>query len=151
LFGRACRIACDRDERVDVGREREDLRLAAEAAAKPPAAPGGPSAKRIKFATVDQANDGEVGGLDGEKVIAAYARFEALTGGPPEPNEELTLDQLSSLYALLNGNTAPYVDFAVWGPYVHRIAKKVRMTGMVIGQKGELKNVEISGPSSYTD
>ena len=43
-------------------RKREDLRLAAEAATKPPTAPGGPGAKRIKLSTVaDQANDSEVG------------------------------------------------------------------------------------------
>ncbi len=51
----------------------------------------------------------------------------------------------------MNGKSAPYLDFAVWGPYGHRIAKKVQMTGMVIGHKGELKNVEIFGPSSFAD
>ena len=85
------------------------------------------------------------------KVTEAYARFASLTGGPPEPQEDLTLDQLSSLFALVSGTSAPYVDFAVWGPYGHRIAKKVRMTGMVIGHKGELKNIEIYEPACVAD
>ncbi len=74
-----------------------------------------------------------------------------LTGGPPEPHEELTLDELSSLFSWVDSPSAPYVGFAVWGPYGHLIAKKASMTGMVIGRKGELKNIEIYGPACFAD
>jgi hypothetical protein len=149
LFGSACRIACGRDLRAEEARKQATR--AAEATDKPSVS-AAPPGKRIKLSTVaDQANDGEVTELDAASVTAAYARFEALTGGAPEPHEELTLDQLSSLHSLLHGTTAPYVDFAVWGPYGHRIAKKVRMTGLVIGHHGELKPVEIFGPACVED
>ena len=44
-----------------------------------------------------------------------------------------------------------YVDFAVWGPFGHRISKKMKMVGLVMGPKGELHQTECFGPSTFSD
>jgi hypothetical protein len=164
MFGKAARIASGMDERLEVIRKRKSDELQLELArataapsgsgatlAVPGAAPA-PAVKRVKLATVaDQANDLEVPELGQAEVVAAYARFEATTGGPPSSSEELTTDQLTSLHALLQGTGPPYVDFAVWGPFGHRIAKKMKLSGLVIGAKGELRQTECYGPASYHD
>ena len=89
LFGKACRIAAGAEERTDAVRKRAREEATAKAkgpAVDPtPAAPG-TIAKKIKLSTVaDQANDGEIFELTDEVVTAAYARYELLTGGQPEP------------------------------------------------------------------
>ena len=163
MFGKASRIFSGRDERIEVVRKRKADVLALDLArATTAGVPSGAAAaaaalatlavKKMKIATVaDQANDLEVPELGNTEVVAAYARFEDLTGGPPATNEELTIDQLTSLHALLQGSGPPYVDFAVWGPFGHRISKKMKMTGLVIGSKGELRQTECFGPSSFSD
>jgi hypothetical protein len=153
LLGKACRIASGRDERSEVIRKRKTDELAVALLAPAVAAlPTGPPAKKVKISTVaDQGNDLEVPELNATVVAAAYAHFEALTGGQPATSEELTIDQLTSLHALLQGSGPPYVDFAVWGPFGHRISKKMKMVGLVMGPKGELHQTECFGPSTFSD
>jgi hypothetical protein len=111
-----------------------------------------PLVKKVRLATVaDQANDLEVAELSADEVAKAYANFENITGGPPAQDEELTLEQLSVLHALLAGAGPPYVDFAVWGPFGHRISKKMRLTGLQLGPRGELRQAECFGPATFLD
>ena len=150
-------MACGRDTRLEDVRIREVEALKnklalASASSAAVVSPPGPAAKKIKLATfVDQTNDLEVAELGEKEVMDAYLRFKKSTGGMPDQSEELTLEQLTSLHALLHGAGPPYVDFAVWGPFGHRIAKKNRLQGVVLGPKGELVPTEVYGPSNYHD
>ena len=115
----------------------------AEAAAAPVADSGG---KRVKLATVlDQTNDMKVKELDGKVVKEAFERFAAVTGSvigrEPAPNQELTRDQLSGFHALLQGSGPHHVDFSVWGPFGHRIAKRVKLTGMIFSAGETVESV----------
>ena len=119
-------------------RER-NLARAPTAAAAAPAADSGE--KRVKLAAVLEGQ-----GARGEVVKEAYERFAAVAGEEPAPHEELTRDQLSGLHALQQGSGPPCVDFIVWGPFGHRFAKRVKLTGMVIGAGGQLQPTELFGP-----
>jgi hypothetical protein len=155
LLGKAARILCGLDERVEVLRQRAheiELAKAAASSSVSSAAPGAPATKKVKLSTVaDQANDLEVPEITREAVQVAYANYHKLTSGPPARDVELTAEQLTSMHALLQGEGTPYVDFAVWGPYGHRIARKVKMSGYTTGPQGELRHVECYGPPSFHD
>jgi hypothetical protein len=158
MFGKAARICCGRDERIEVVRKRKhDLDMAQATAAQTPEAVSSAvaavaPAKKVKLSTVaDQANDMEVVALSAEAVATAYANYEKITNGQPPPDVELTADQLTSLHALLGSSGPPYVDFSVWGPFGHRIAKKMKLTGLILGADGNLQTKECFGPSTFLD
>jgi hypothetical protein len=85
MFGKAARIAAGRDERLTDVRKRlaDEAALARTAAVQATSsAVVPPVQKKVRLSTVaDQANDLEVPELGPAEVAAAYARFEALTGG----------------------------------------------------------------------
>lgn len=117
---------------------------------KSPPQPASAPGRKVKLSTVaDQANDHEAESLSDIDVAAAYERYKKLTGGPPAPHEELTHSQLTALSALLGGQGPPYVDFSVWGPFGHRIQKKVKLTGLSLNSAGELHPLELFGPSDF--
>ena len=158
LVGMAARIAAGTQLRLAAVREQmradAELERARLEAAVVPVAPAesqsSPSGRRVKLATVaDQANDNEVSTLSDSEVAEAYKRYQDLTGGPPAPHEELTLEQLTALAALLAAQAPPYVDFSVWGPFGHRIQKKVKLNGLTLSASGELHPVELYGPSDF--
>ena len=160
LVGRACRIVCGAQQRIEVIRKQDADKLQLALLQASAGSGGGATAagsvlgqspnKKVKVATVaDQANDLEVQEMSQADVQAAYARYQSITGGPPAAHEELTLDQLSALHALFSGSSAPYVDFSVWGPFGHRITKRVKMQGMSINSAGELQPVELFGPGTF--
>lgn len=83
----------------------------------------------------------------------AYLRYSVVYGDQEHPPKESepTLEQLSAVHHLINQNHSPYCDFAIWGPYVHRLVKKLKFSGYVIGQDGVLTSVEVplvASPSS---
>ena len=155
LMGAAARIAMGVQERADDVRKRtleaiEVQRLQATAFATNARNAAEPPRKRVKLATVaDQANDTECDELSAQMIGKAYEAFTKATGGQPAPHEELTSEQLAALNALLRGTGPPYVDFSVWGPFGHRIAKRVKLSGMVMKPGGELAPVELFGPENY--
>ena len=108
--------------------------------------------KRVKLSTViDQANDTETEMLPKEDILACYKRFTTLTGDIPARHEELTDDQVSGLKAVFDSGGAPYADFSLFGPNGHRLAKRIRFTGLVFTAGGELKPKELFGPGNFEE
>lgn len=117
-----------------------------------PAAPAatGTGAKKIKMATViNQTDDNEVEQLTPAVVSQAYQVYHQKTGGFPPDDEELSTEQLSSLHAVFMSKRAPYTDMAVWGPFHHRIQKKMKMKGLRFSPTGEIVPVELYGPPDF--
>ena len=107
-------------------------------------------AKKVKIATVaDQSNDQEVAELTQEQILQAYDTLAKKICGPPAPQEELTAERLTALFAIFRGSGSPYVDFSTWGPFGHRIAKRARFSGLVFTASGHLKSVELYGPGDF--
>ena len=85
--------------------------------------------------------------------MTCYARWPE-TFGPskirPPPDEDPSEDQLSSLHYLISSGEVPYVDFAVWGPYQQRLLKRQTLVGLQLNEMGEVVQIEILGPATYT-
>ncbi len=71
--------------------------------------------------------------------------------GALPPEEECTVAQLSALQALLQSGAAPYVDFALWGPYHVRTLKRLKCSGLQLHASGHLHQVEMFGPPTIED
>ena len=97
----------------------------------------------------DETDDMEVDILDDVAITAAYARYSKKIGAAPPPDQELSSEQLTTLCALFQSGRAPHTDMAVWGPYHHRLAKKIRLKGVRLNSVGEIVPVEINGPPDF--
>ena len=100
---------------------------------------------------IDQISLDECETLSDAAIAAMFARYEAVFGAEEKPSKdkEPTAEQLSAFDYLLKSGVNPYCDFGVFGPYGHRMLKKVRLTGTKINADGELSKIEINGPASY--
>ena len=78
-----------------------------------------------------------------------YQRYTAKLGATPPYNEEFAGDQLTTLHHVVQHNNPPYVHTGVWGPYGHRLLRKVRMKGVRIMPDGRIEQVEMVGPMFF--
>lgn len=140
IFFRTCRYLC--------GRLPEQIQAAIPMAAAAPAA--GPSPRKVKMNNViNQLDDEEVENMDANAINAAYRAYVTQLGGFPPDDEELSNDQLTTLAALYKSGRAPYVDMSIWGPFQHRIQRKIKLKGVRFGARGELIAVEMFGPMDF--
>ena len=105
--------------------------------------------RKVKLSAVlRQGDDMEVPLCSADVRTAGYARLEVIFGlhYRPPPNADVTLEQLTGVKFVVDSGDIPYLDFAVWGPHGHRIARKLRMTGQVLDNDGTFRTVEIAGP-----
>eukprot|EP00435_Cladocopium_sp_Y103_P026048 s3225_g6.t1 len=108
------------------------------------------SARKVKMShVINQTDDEEVDTLDQAAINKAYQTYSNKVGGFPPDDEELSSEQLSTLFALFKSKRAPYTDMAVWGPFQHRIQKKIKMKGMRFNAAGEIVPIEMFGPPDF--
>ena len=142
LFGRTCRLIAGTTQTIAV------QNATAAATATPSASSN--NKRKIKMATViNQADDNEIEVLDGTKLATMYGQYKRKVGAFPSPDEELSIEQVTSLHELFQTGRPPYTDFAIWGPYHHRIQKKLKAKGVRITLGGEITSVEIPGPPTF--
>ena len=126
--------------------------LAAQAPAAPGASPaaaaspgGVPTAGEFEL-VINQAMKGTIAALPKPELTAHFAKYKAVFGRNPLPNQECTPVQLGGLKCMLDGGGAPYLDFGVWGPNQHRLLRRMRFNGLRIGPNGTMQTVELLGP-----
>ncbi|CAK0891828.1 unnamed protein product [Prorocentrum cordatum] len=135
LLGRACRVT--------VGTQPSAAAAAAAQAAAQTA---------VKMAgTINQTDDTEVDISDEHAIKIAYKNYHDRIGAFPPAEEELSKEQLSTLWEAFRSGGAPYTDMAVWGPHHHRIQKKIRLRGVKIAPTGEVTSIELTGPADFED
>ena len=106
--------------------------------------------KKVKMnMVVDQVYDQEIDCLKEEDVIVYYKNYTDVFGDMPPAEEEITIEQLTALWALVKSGAPPYVDFSVWGPHGYRLMRKLRLTGLQLTPGGDLRQVELSGPPTF--
>ena len=92
--------------------------------------------------------EGEFVVMQDGPIRALRAAFETANAGVPRESEDVTADQISALGHRLAGDSAPFVDFARWGPYGRRQAKMMRYTAQIwVG--GELVTQRLDGPANF--
>ena len=105
--------------------------------------------RRVKLNQIlSQLDETEVDVIDSAEQIRMMGRYETLfgKGQRPPPNQEPSVEQLSGLKALIDGNQCPYADFAIFQPHAARIMKKIKFSGLVLTKAGNLAQAEIYGP-----
>ena len=147
LVSRACQQICGGGETV------ESLRMAAATVAAAATGPASPM-KKIKLSAIAaQGDDTEIALTNEQAIVNMYLRYEQVFGKNERPSKdaEPTTEQLSVIQHLLDSGSPPYTDFAIFGPYGHRIERKLRLSGVTIGRDGLLRNVELAGPPTISN
>lgn len=147
-FHRAARIwACSYWSAADIARwELQQVQATSSASASSglQTAAALPVVRTIKLSEVaDVTKSIDVQLMDRKAVHIAWALYKKLMHEPPPPPEqEPTAEQLSALADLL-ANDSCYVELSIWGRHGIRIRKAMRLTGMILGPRGELIPCEV--------
>lgn len=151
LFFRACQLV------AGTGESLQDLKARIQAAQGQaiPATPTQPAAsspaRKIKLsAIISQIDDTELTVADEKEVLKCYARYEAVFGQGERPAKdcEPTAEQLTGLQHLCKQGSPPYADFSIFGPFGHRMMKRIKLSGYFIERDGTLRTVELYGPTN---
>ncbi len=107
--------------------------------------------KKIKLSSlVDPAAEAELIPLSAGALRDLFARYQQDRGGPPGEEVEPTLEQISAIKQLVDSNTPPYVDFALFGPHGRRFLKKLTYVETIFQvSSGTWVRRELPGPSNY--
>lgn len=153
LVGRACRVIAGNGTTVEELRAQAlaaqtqlQLQVQQQALQTTTASP-----RKVKLnAVLSQVDESEILVADEKQMIKAYLRYESVFGKHERPpkDSEPTAEQVSCIQHLLGQGHPPYCDFSVFGPYGHRMMKKIKLSGLTIGTDGHLKTVELQGPQN---
>ena len=152
LVLRACKVACGSD--LTIADLKTQLQQAkSNAQTQPPTALSSSSdERRFKLTSIlSQVDDSEAPVMTEKELVAAYLRYATIFGEnerPPKESEP-TAEQVSGLRHVVKQGNPPFVDFSVWGPYGHRLVKRIKLSGYVIGRDGMLTTVELTGPTNF--
>ena len=103
---------------------------------------------------LDQAAKGYFTMLSPKELTNLRLRFEASTGAPVEGDARPSDGQLSALASWLKPQpdgrrNAPFVEFAVWGPYNDRSVKLRQFHDHVLTRDGSWQHRLLRGPSNF--
>ena len=109
--------------------------------------------KKFKMSSVfDQGDDTEVSTGTAARLRTVMAAFKAANEGEePDQDEEVTAYQLAALEHRLYGGAGPCLDFGVWCPYGHRLARQLRLSVHHITPGGDYVPYEVAGPPSFNE
>ncbi|CAK0806281.1 unnamed protein product, partial [Prorocentrum cordatum] len=88
----------------------------------PPEVVNASSIRKVKMSTIfDQADDSEIAPWSAQRTRTVMAAFKAANDDEdPEPDEDVTGDQLAALEHRIQTGACPCPDFGVWRPYGQR-------------------------------
>jgi len=107
-----------------------------------------PVVKRKYAEVIDQADERTFSDLSSAELAECRANHVTVTGAAPPDDSRPSSDQLSALAAKLQGKQAPYVDFAIFGPFGRRQSKLLRYTAQVF-VNGQLQTRQLKGPEGF--
>jgi hypothetical protein len=108
-----------------------------------------PSMKRKMSDVLDQVDSETTYELlDPTSLGALRLAYIDVCGGPPPDSSLPSSEQMSALKTRLSSGTAPYVDFAVFGPFGKRFAKHRKFDAQVFVDN-TLTNRLLHGPSDF--
>ena len=108
-----------------------------------------PSTKRKMSDVLDQVDSETTYELlDPATLGALRTSYIDSCGGPPPESAQPTSEQMSALKTRLSMGTAPYVDFAVFGPFGKRFAKHRKFDAQVFVDNA-LTTRLLQGPSDF--
>ena len=111
-----------------------------------------PGERKIKMnGVLDQGDDSEFTLDDTKVTMMAYERYVNLMGGPPTPEQEPTVEQLSAMRRRVETlQLSPYADFAVWVPFAKKNLKALKLKTWTMQQDGSFVAKDLPGPPDHT-
>ena len=108
--------------------------------------------RKLKMSSyIDQTDDSEFLPAPRKTVEKWYANFVAFAQGPPNDAEEPTGDQLQAVYHKVKQMlAAPYVDFAIFGPFNRKVVRAMKFVAWVPTGDGSFLRKEIPGPENIS-
>ena len=101
-------------------------------------------------AIFDQADDTEITPWTPARMRSVMAAFKASNDDEePEPDEEVSVDQLAALEFKLATGAAPCPDFGVWRPFGTRMARALKLTAHHLTPGGDYVPYEVPGPPDF--
>ena len=156
LVLRTCKVVAGSGETIED--LRNQLAQAKAAASNPPTQSSQQPAvlstgqeRRVKLSAIlSQIDESEAKIMDEKEMVAAYLRYATIFGESERPPKESepTIEQISALRHIIQQGHPPYTDFSVWGTFGHRLVKKIKLSGYVIGRDGVLSTIELTGPTN---
>eukprot|EP00435_Cladocopium_sp_Y103_P055167 s446_g18.t1 len=153
LFCRACQLV------AGTGLSLAELKAQTTAAPSTAAAPQGTGAtssasqrRKVKLSSIlSQIDDSEILVAEEKEILKCYQRYETVFGSGERPPKdcEPTAEQLSGLIHVMSVGQPPYTDFSVFGPFGHRMMKRIKLSGCNIERDGSLRTVELYGPPNF--
>ena len=118
--------------------------------APPASAPAPPETgtKRKISEVVDQMDDRPFDVPDADECRRLRENFKKVCGGKPSEQETPTAEQMGALKAKMDKRSAPYCDFAIFGPNGRRMSKIRRFEAQVFVDN-ELRQKVLRGPSDF--
>ena len=148
LLLRACQLVGGKGQTLE---DMAKALAAAKAAPMPASVPGQSTStpRKVKLNSVSsQVGDKEVSLLNEAELVAMYTEYERVYGPgerPPKNCEPIT-EQIAAIVHLLDNGLSPFADFVIFGPYGHRIERKLKLSGVAIGRDGVIRQIELQGP-----
>ena len=107
--------------------------------------------KRVKLSSLlDFTAEAELVTLEGSEIRRMFSEYKRASGDYPHKDMEPSEEQLSAVAQLLKTGQAPYVDFALFGPYGKRAPKKLTLVLFSYQvETGIWKRVELPGPPDF--
>ena len=122
--------------------------LAISAAAAAPPLPL--SEARIKLSVlIDSSMDSELVRIPVLEVRKMYSRYVETRGAEPKEDIEPTIEQLSAVKQVMDNDLAPYVDFALFGPYGKRFLAKLTLAAWSYLPNGTWLRRDLPGPPTF--
>lgn len=106
---------------------------------------------RVKLSSlVDSTAEAELVTLEGSEIRRRFSEYKCARGDYPHKDMEPSGEQFSAVAQLLKTGQAPYVDFALFGPYGKRAPKKLTLVSFSYKvETGIWKRVGFPGPSDF--
>ena len=107
--------------------------------------------RKVKMSAIfDQVDDTEITPWTPARMRACMAAFKATNDDEePEPDEEVSVDQLAALEFKFSTGAAPCPDFGVWRPFGMRLARALKLTAQHLTPGGDYVPYEVPGPPDF--
>ena len=108
------------------------------------------SQRTVKLSlTTQQGNDEEAPILPASILAQGFRNYFAIFKSRPPPDEEISIEHLSSIQYCLDHGLPPWADFCLLGPYGQRTMQKLKFMGLQIMPDGTFANQEFKGPPNH--
>ena len=153
LFFRACQLVAGTGATLDELRNQLAAAKAAPTPSPPTTAPAGSPSRKMKLNTIiSQIDDTELVIAEEKDILKCYANYESVFGSGERPSKdcEPTVEQITGLMHVVGQGSPPYADFSIFGPFGHRMMKRIKLSGYTLDRDGSLKTMEMYGPNNLT-